>query len=476
MTELRRHPAAVQRIAIVGGGISGLAAAWALRRHPDRFEIDLYERSPRIGGNAVTIDVPQRDGPAIPVDVSVTACVASVYHNYLELLRHLGVDLVPTRFSYAVRYGTDVYAHDFDSELSRRLRVDIARFRSLLRFLAYFNALNARPSLVLAAANPFNYVSMGRMLDLWRVSPEFRIKVLKPLFINFVLTSGAFGMPASLFSRYLDFFDIERSTPMSTWRGGTRAIYERLTAGFSDRILLGRAATRVVRNTQSVTVHDDAGTSERFDQVIFACNANDSLAVLDEPTLAERLILGRVRYDRTIHEHAVVHTDGSVLPDDAMQISQTRTTYVLHHGDRPDNYEVTYIMHNQQPWAHGSDRPCLVTYNPVQSIDENRILARLSFQHVLHDVRHTTVLLNLLPFLQGRRRTWHCGAHTTVNSQEHCFLSGLAVARQLGADYPFSNNKDATRWFNFYGRLAHGFRFRCASPRPAGTPPHGVRD
>ena len=118
-------------------------------------------------------------------------------------------------------------------------------------------------------------------------------------------------------------------------------------------------------------------------------------------------------------------------------------------------------MHNQQPWAKRSDRPCLVTYNPIQKIDESKIVKRWWFQHVVHDVLHTVVLLNLFTLLQGKHRTWHCGAHTTVNSQEHCFLSGLAVARQLGAEYPFADDPEAKSWFNFYGRLSHGIRFRA---------------
>jgi predicted NAD/FAD-binding protein len=183
--------------------------------------------------------------------------------------------------------------------------------------------------------------------------------------------------------------------------------------------------------------------------------------MLAEPSAAERWILGSVRYESELHNHAVVHTDASVLPDDATRTLDTRSNFILHYGSRPDNYEITYIMHNQQPWAKRSDKPCLVTYNPVQPIDPAKVVTRWWFQHVVHDVFHTVVLLNLFQFLQGKDRTWYCGAHTTVNSQEHCFISGLTVARQLGADYPFADNPGAREWFNFYGRIMHGPRFRA---------------
>ena len=112
-------------------------------------------------------------------------------------------------------------------------------------------------------------------------------------------------------------------------------------------------------------------------------------------------------------------------------------------------------MHNQQPWAKRSDKPCLATYNPIQKIDETKVVKRWWFQHVVHDVFHFTVLMNLFRFIQGHKHTWHCGAHTVINSQEHGFISGLAVAHQLGADYPFEDAQ-AKEWFKFWGGTMFG--------------------
>ena len=88
------------RIAIIGAGISGLGVAWALHRHPERFDFRLYEAQAQVGGNAVTADMPQDDGSSIPFDISVTACIPSVYHHILLVMQQHGSDLVDTRFSY----------------------------------------------------------------------------------------------------------------------------------------------------------------------------------------------------------------------------------------------------------------------------------------------------------------------------------------------------------------------------------------
>ncbi len=450
---------AVRRIAIVGGGVSGLGAAWALSHHPDRFDFRLFEAQGQIGGNAVTADMPQDDGSSIPFDISVTACIPSVYRHILLLMESFGIELVDTRFSYSVKYGNDVYAHDFDSDTRTRLQAEIEQFQRLLGRLHSFGALSRSQSKFVNALNPFNYVSMGTLLNIGGFSGEFRYKILKPMFVNFLMATNVFDMPAALFARYLEFFDIETATPMNTWDQGTRRLYENLTAGFRDKIYLNRPVRNVYRHKNRVVVEDEHGVRETFDEVILACNANQSLMVLDKPTFFERYILASVRYESELHNHTVVHSDSSVLPDNAVKALATRSNHIEQYGARPDNYEITYIMHNQQPWASRSDKPCLVTYNPVKPIDEGKIVKRWWFQHVVHDVRHVVWTVNLFRFIQGRRRTWHAGAHTLINSQETCFVTGLAAARQLGADYPF-DDEEARRTFNYYGGIMYGRRFR----------------
>ena len=450
-----------KRIAIIGGGVSGLGAAWALSRHPDRFDFRLYEAQARLGGNAVTADMPQDDGGSIPFDISVTALIPSVYQHILLVMQQHGIDLIDTRFSYSVKYRGGVYAHDFDSDIRRELQPEIQKFQKLLKRLHWFGRVNNTRSRLLNLLNPFNYVSMGTVLNWGRFSGDFRYKVLKPMFVNFLMATNVFDMPASLFSRYLQFFDIEAATPMKTWDQGTRRIYQALSSNFRDRIYLERPVRKVYRRPSHVVVEDEDGQTEKFDDVVFACNANQTLMMLHKPTYLESSILSSIRYESELHNHTVVHSDASVLPDSDVEALDTRSNHIEQYGARPDNYEITYIMHNQQPWAKRSDKPCLVTYNAISPIDESKIIRKWWFQHVVHDVRHIALLIQLFRFIQGKRRSWHCGAHTLINSQETCFVTGLIAARQLGADYPFED-PEAKKWFNFYGRMLYGWRFRKA--------------
>ena len=457
----KAHPDRPRRVAIVGGGVSGLATAWGLNHHPDRFDFQLFEAGDRIGGNAVTIDMPQEGGGSIPFDISVTACIPSVYHHIVLLMRSFGIEVMDTRFSYSVKYGDGVYAHDFDSDIREQLQAEIAKFQRVLGHLQRFGWMSRSRSRFVNALNPYNYVSMGTVLNLAGLSGQFRYKVLKPMFVNFLMATNVFDMPAALFSRYLEFFDIESATPMQTWDQGTRRIYQHLTAAFQDRIHLNRPIRKVRRHPTHVVVEDDKGVQETFDDVVFACNANQTLMLIDNPTMLERYLLSSVRYESELHNHTVIHSDASVLPDNEVKPLATRSNHIEQYGSRPDNYEITYIMHNQQPWVGRSDKPCLVTYNPISRIDESKVVARWWFQHIVHDVRHVTRIVPMFRWIQGKRRTWHCGAHTLINNQETCFVSGLAAATQLGADYPF-DDPEARSVFNNYGGLLHGRRFRKA--------------
>ncbi|MYE51929.1 MAG: NAD(P)-binding protein, partial [Gammaproteobacteria bacterium] len=336
-----------RRIAIVGGGVSGLGVAYALHRQPDRFDFRLFEAQAQIGGNAITADMPQEDGSSIPFDISVTACIPSLYHHIMLLAGQYGIDMVPTRFSYSVKYRGEIYAHDLDSGIGRALQPEIDKFQKLLKRLQWFGQLNRTRSKLLNALNPFNYVSMGTILNFGRFSGDFRYKVLKPMFVNFLMATNVFDMPASLFCRYLEFFDIVSATPMQTWEGGTRRLYEELSADFRDKIHLNRPVRKVHRHPSHVIVEDEQGNRETFDDVVFACNANQTLMALDKPTFLEAWLLSSIRYESELHNHAIVHSDASVLPDNAAEPLATRSNHIEQYGARPDNYEITYIMHNQ---------------------------------------------------------------------------------------------------------------------------------
>ena len=451
-----------RRVAIIGAGVSGLGVAWALNRHPDQFDFRLYEAQSQVGGNAITADMPQDDGTSIPFDISVTACIPTVYHHIVLFLKQHGIELVDTRFSYSVKYRGGIYAHDFDSEIRQQLQPEIEKFQKILRRLKWFGRLNRSRSRLLNALNPYNYISMGAVLNFGRFSGDFRYKILKPMFVNFLMATNVFDMPASLFSRYLEFFDIETATPMQTWDRGTRRIYEKMSAAFRDKIYLDRPVRKVYRRSSEVVVEDENGEAETFDDVVFACNANQTLMMLDKPTLAGELysLFNPLRertpqpYDRSFGCHDSTGKRGRTA----------RHPKQPHRAIRYETRQLRNHLHHAQPAALGESFRQTVPGN-LQSDQPHR--RRKDRQD---DGGFSTSFMTCamwfswsLCFASFRARdgSWHCGAHTLINSQETCFVTGLVTARQLGADYPFRDS-EARKWFNFYGRLMYGRRLKKA--------------
>ena len=117
---------------------------------------------------------------------------------------------------------------------------------------------------------------------------------------------------------------------MLTWDQGTRNLYRRMAADLGGRIHLGRGVARVHRHPGGGPRPRRGRVEERFDEVVLACNANQALALLERPRPLERWVLSSVRYERELHHHAVVHTDGSVLPDNATRPLETRSNYIFH--------------------------------------------------------------------------------------------------------------------------------------------------
>ena len=112
--------------------MSGLGAAKALHNHPDLFDFRLFEADEQLGGNAVTVDMPQDDGSSVPLDISDAACIPSVYDHVVPLSERFGTELIDTRFSYSVKYRGDICAHDFESEIREQLQPEIEKFQRLL--------------------------------------------------------------------------------------------------------------------------------------------------------------------------------------------------------------------------------------------------------------------------------------------------------------------------------------------------------
>lgn len=416
------------KIAIIGSGISGLGAAYCL--HPSH-EITLYEKNDYCGGHSRTIDVPTPEG-AIPVD---TGFIVFNHRNYpllTALFKHLNVRTEPSDMSFGVSInnGWLEYAtcniRALLAQKSNLLRADYWR---MLCDVLRFN----RKALSYLEQHPD--ATLGQCLDDLRMGEWFRQ--------YYILAMGGaiwscpiqqmLEFPARTFIRFFENHGLLTISDQPQWytvTGGSREYVKALTAPFRERILLNRAVRSVTRTGGEIQVEDMSGTRENFDHVIFACHADQALALLTDASDEEKSLMGKFSYQAN---RVVVHRDTSFMPK--RRAAWASWIYLSESvDDTRSGMSLSYWMNNLQNLK--TETPVLVTLNPDRMPDPEKTYDQYDFEHPVFDdaaIRAQAVLDRI----QGQRNTWFCGAYQRYGFHEDGLMSAVTVAEKLGARIPW---------------------------------------
>jgi hypothetical protein len=206
--------------------------------------------------------------------------------------------------------------------------------------------------------------------------------------------------------------------------GGSRAYVQRLIQPFADRIQQESGVVNVRRDSDRVTVTDVHGESRHFDRVILAVHANQALAIIDQPTRAERELLGAFRYSRNL---AVLHSDPTFMP--RRRRAWSSWNYVGRRDQPGGHVGVTYWMNRLQNIPEHF--PLFVTLNPEHPPHADTLHATEIYEHPIFDAAAIAAQRRLWS-LQGNGNLWFCGAHFGAGFHEDGLQSALAVAEQLG--------------------------------------------
>ena len=421
------------KIAIVGSGIAGLGAAWALHPHN---EIVVYEREPRIGGHSNTVDAPDPvTGGTIPVDTGFIVFNEATYPNLIALFDRLGVPVERSNMSFAVSADNGRLEYNGNSLLTlfthaaNLLRP--SHYRMIGDILRFYREA---PSLLDAGKEPD--VTLGDFLTRGGYGHGFLYHHLLPMgaAIWSATVAEMMRFPARSFVRFFHNHGLLRTKGRPPWytvTGGSRAYVRRLTAPFADRVRPGCPVADIRRTAAGVIVRDARGNQDRFDAVVLAGHADQSLAVLADATPGERSVLGAFRYERN---RAVLHTDPALMP--RRQRAWASWNYLTNgRFDDQARVSVTYWMNLLQ----NIDRraPLFVTLNPLRDPAPNSVIAAFDYDHPQFD--HAAVdAQSRLASIQGQRGTWFCGSYCGYGFHEDALAAGLAVAQALGAPRPWS--------------------------------------
>lgn len=420
------------RIAVVGSGISGLSCAWLLAR---RHEVTLFEAHARVGGHSHTVDAPSAAGGSVPVDTGFIVYNEPAYPNLTALFRHLDVPTRASDMSFAVSLddGALEYAGtDLNGLFAQRRNLLRPRFWRMLAELVRFYREAPRD------LERCDGMSLDAYLDAHGYGRAFRDDHLYPMGAA-IWSSQARQVgdqPFGAFVRFCQNHGLLQLTGRPVWRtvdGGSREYVRRLTQDPEAPFALHReaAVTALQRDDHGVRLRTGRQDwTPVYDHVVLATHADQALALLHDAAAAtalERRLLGAFRYSRNV---AVLHRDTACMPRRRAVWSSWN---YLAAGRQEGVPTVTYWMNRLQPHLPQGPQaqPLFVTLNPTVPPRAEHLLRTELYEHPLFDAAAVAAQSELWQ-LQGRQRTWFCGAYFGSGFHEDGLQAGLAVAEALG--------------------------------------------
>lgn len=417
------RPAPLRRIAVIGAGISGLGAAYALSRD---HAVTLFEAAPRLGGHARTV-VAGKCGDQ-PVDTGFIVFNHANYPRMVELFTELDVPVTPSdmSFSASIRGGALEYGlKDLRALFAQPKNALNPRFLGMIRDILRFNAT------ALDAANDPN-LPLGEFLDQLGMGRWFRDYYLLPLSgaIWSTPTEKVLEFPAHALIRFFENHALLHHTGQHQWytvQGGSMAYVSRLEAALRQRgvmIHMGCPVEGVRRLPTGVEVRAK-GDWQGFDEVVMATHSDDSLAMLVDPSEHESAALGAVAYQPN---RIVLHADRSVMP--RRRACWAAWNYTETARKEMNQIDLTYWMNQLQPIPRND--PMYVTLNSTRPIDPDLIYDEVTLRHPVYDLAALAAQRQVAA-QNGTRHTWFCGAWMRNGFHEDGLASALEVAEALTA-------------------------------------------
>jgi predicted NAD/FAD-binding protein len=418
----------VERIAIIGSGIGGLAAAHALTREPNGRSVTLFEAAAHFGGHAHTVDV-TLDGRTFGVDTGFLVYNERTYPRLVRLFAELGVETADSEMSFSVQarsHGIEWSGSSLASVFSQRANLLRPAFWRMLAEIVRFNRLTsgmARRTEHTTLEEP-----LGAFLDKHRFGREFREWYLLPMLgcIWSCPTAQMLEFPVGTMIRFCHNHGLLQVTDRPQWmtvRGGSRQYVRRIVEQLADT-RLNTPVLGVKRGEAGALVRTASGL-EHFDQVVFACHSDQALRLLGaHATPAETQVLGAIGYQPN---RAVLHTDTSLLP--AKRSAWAAWNYESSAAGGEAGVCLHYLLNRLQPlpWQ----RPLMVSLNPVRAPRPETVIESFEVDHPIFD-RGAIAAQQRLPEIQGRHRTWFCGAWVGYGFHEDGLKAGQAVAAAIG--------------------------------------------
>lgn len=397
-----------------------MTAAWLLA---DRHDVTVFEADARLGGHAHTVNVDFAGRP-YALDTGFVVYNERNYPHFSQLLARLGVATQTSDMSFSVRSdrtGWEYCGRSVNGLFAQRRNLARPAFYGMLAQIVRFNRRATE-------------LLRDRTDSMTLLEYTQRERFSQSLLDNYLIPMGAaiwsappqrmLEFPARHFVQFCANHGLLSLTNRPQWRtvsGGAARYIEAMQRSRPFAVRLNSPVRRLVRLRDQVVIEVN-GEGERFDHAIVATHADQALAMLDEPSSAERDILGAFEFQRN---EAVLHSDVSLLP----RRRRAWASWNYHVPVRQhDAVKVTYWLNRLQNISAATE--FLVTLNDDGAINPQRVFQRMNYHHPL--VTNASVAAQRRHGeISGQRRTHYCGAYWGYGFHEDGVNSGIAVAQSF---------------------------------------------
>ena len=408
------------KIAVIGSGISGLSAAYYLSK---KYKVDLFEKEDHFGGHSYTYDI-KEDKKIIPVDLGFIVFNEKTYPNLINFFKELKVDYEKSNMSFGVSIKDSKIEYSGKSLGSMFCnKSNIFNFKFIKLILDIIKFYKSAPSLLWGNEN----LTLGDFLEKNKTSSYLKNFHIIPMVaaIWSMPFTKAQDMPLGLFVNFFinhGLFKLKNRPQWFTVSGRSRKYVSKVLPQISGEYFKNYKINKISRTENNIRIA--VGSNEDYldyDHVVLACHANESLALLEEPTAEEKSVLSKFQY---VANTAFLHTDEELMPKNKSAWSSWNSI------SKKDlsNTCVTYWLNLLQNLD--TDKNYFLTLNPIQNIENKNIIKRLIFTHPHFNLENTMVQKSL-HFLQGVKRTWFCGSYFGYGFHEDGLKSSLNMIKQF---------------------------------------------
>jgi len=411
------------KLAIIGSGISGLTAGHLLNRKHD---ISIFEANDYIGGHTHTHNLKVRNRDYL-IDTGFIVYNERTYPSFIKLLDQLGVERQLSTMGFSVKSTSEDYEYSgesINSLFAKRSNIFRLSFLKMLYEMYKFGKEADSSGLGLNAST-----TLGEYLKEKKYSKEFIHYFITPMGAAIWSTPAnkVLEMPAYFFIKF--FYNhgmLEISNRPNWWviKNGSSQYISKIIKGFEEKIYLSSSIKKVVRTGDGVELFFVKNDKKlNFDAVIFATHSDQALSLLESPSDLEEEILKSFPYQKN---EVLLHTDATVLPK--RKLAWASWNYQLD-ADPGAPVVLTYNMNILQ--SIQSDQTFCVTLNDHDSVDQSKVIKKLSYDHPLFTV-DAIAAQKRKHEISGINKTYYCGAYWRNGFHEDGVVSALDVCEQFG--------------------------------------------